>query len=85
VLSPTEVAALPHLEARRAFPEVPHLTRGKVRVTSTPFQVDGRPTGPSAGAPYRIGEHTRQVLGEVLGYGSARIEELARAGAIGLV
>jgi CoA:oxalate CoA-transferase len=84
VLSPTEVAALPHLEARRAFPEIPHPTRGKVRVTSTPFQVDGQPTGPSAGAPHRIGEHTRQVLAEVLGYDSARIEELARAGAIGV-
>ena len=52
-------------------------------MTSTPFQVDGQPTGPSAGAPHRIGEHTRQVLGEVLGYDSARIEELAKAGAIG--
>jgi len=45
-LSPTEVAALPHLQARNAFPEIPHPTRGKVRVTSTPFQVDGQPTGP---------------------------------------
>jgi crotonobetainyl-CoA:carnitine CoA-transferase CaiB-like acyl-CoA transferase len=85
VLSPTEVVAHPHLDARRAFPEVPHPARGTVRVTSTPFQVDGRPTGPAAGAPYRIGEHTRQVLGEILGYDTARIEELAKAGAIGLV
>jgi crotonobetainyl-CoA:carnitine CoA-transferase CaiB-like acyl-CoA transferase len=46
--------------------------------------VDGKPTGPSAGAPYRIGEHTRQVLGEMLGYNAARIEELAKAGAIAL-
>ena len=85
VLSPIEVAAHPHLEARRAFPEVPHPARGKVRVTATPFQVDGQPTAPVAGAPYRIGEHTRQVLGEVLGYATSRIDELARAGVIGLV
>jgi crotonobetainyl-CoA:carnitine CoA-transferase CaiB-like acyl-CoA transferase len=85
VLSPPEVAAHPHLDARRAFPEVPHCGRGKVRVTSTPFQVDGQPTGPAAGAPYRIGEHTRQVLGEILGYDTARIDDLARAGAVGLV
>jgi crotonobetainyl-CoA:carnitine CoA-transferase CaiB-like acyl-CoA transferase len=85
VLSPLEVVAHPHLEARRAFPEIPHPSRGKVRVTTTPFQVDGRPTGPAIGAPYRIGEHTRQVLREVLGYETATIDELGRAGAIGLV
>jgi CoA:oxalate CoA-transferase len=84
VLSPHEVIAHPHLEARRAFPEIPHPARGKVRVTGTPFQVDGQPTGPSAAAPYRIGEHTREVLRDVLGYETSRIEELAKAGAIGL-
>jgi crotonobetainyl-CoA:carnitine CoA-transferase CaiB-like acyl-CoA transferase len=48
-----------------------------VRVTATPFHVDGAPLAPSAGAPYRIGEHTRRVLGDVLGYPPARIDELA--------
>ena len=85
VLSPSEVVAHPHLQARRAFPEIPHPTRGKVRVTGTPFQVDGQPTGPTAGAPYRIGEHTRQVLRDMLGYETTKIDELASAGAIGLV
>jgi CoA:oxalate CoA-transferase len=77
VLSPPEVAALPHLDGRRAFPEVPHAGRGKVRVTATPFHVDGQPVSPAGGAPHRIGEHTRQVLSEVLGYAPARIEALA--------
>jgi glutaryl-CoA transferase len=85
VLSPLEVAGHPHLEARQAFPEVPHPSRGKVRVTGAPFQVDGRPTGPAAGAPYRSGENTRQVLRDVLGYETSTIEELAKVGAIGLV
>jgi crotonobetainyl-CoA:carnitine CoA-transferase CaiB-like acyl-CoA transferase len=85
VLSPLEVVAHPHLESRRAFPDVPHPVRGTVRVTSTPFQVDGRPTGPAAGAPYRIGEHTRQVLRDVLGYAPATIDDLARAGVVGVV
>jgi CoA:oxalate CoA-transferase len=85
VLSPTEVAAHPHLDARRAFPEVAHPTRGKVRVTSTPFPVLGRPSGRGAGAPYRIGEHTRQVLHDALGYDTAKIDDLARAGVVGVV
>ena len=84
VLSPVEVMALPHLEARTAFPEVPHPARGKIRVTAVPFHVDGHPSPPAAGAPYRIGEHTRHVLGGLLGYSAARIEELAKAGAIGV-
>jgi crotonobetainyl-CoA:carnitine CoA-transferase CaiB-like acyl-CoA transferase len=79
VLSPPEVAAHPHLDARGAFPEVPHRTRGKVRVTATPFHVDGRPTAPAGGAPYCIGEHTRAVLRDLLGYAPARIDELAAA------
>jgi crotonobetainyl-CoA:carnitine CoA-transferase CaiB-like acyl-CoA transferase len=82
VLSPEEVAAHPHLEARGAFPSVPHASRGSVRVTATPFQVDGRPTVPGGPAPYRVGEHTRQVLAEVLGYPRERIAELEKLGAV---
>ncbi|HEU5323755.1 MAG TPA: CoA transferase, partial [Methylomirabilota bacterium] len=47
VLSPAEVAGLPHLAARGAFPAVKHPPRGSVRVTATPFQADGRPTEPA--------------------------------------
>ena len=82
VLSPLEVAAHPHLDARGAFPEVPHPARGKVRVTATPFHVDGRPSAPAAGAPYRIGEHTHRVLAGLLGYPREKIADLEAAGAI---
>jgi CoA:oxalate CoA-transferase len=81
-LTPEEVVAHPHLEARGAFPSVPHPARGSVRVTAIPIQVDGRPSVPAGPSPYRVGEHTRQVLTDVLGYAPARIEELERAGAI---
>jgi CoA:oxalate CoA-transferase len=79
VLSPEEVAAHPHLEARRAFPDVPHPVRGRVRVTAVPFQLDGEAIGPRGGAPYRPGEDTRQVLGELLGYAPDRIDALLGA------
>jgi crotonobetainyl-CoA:carnitine CoA-transferase CaiB-like acyl-CoA transferase len=61
---------------------VPHPARGTVRVTATPFHVDGAPTVPRGPAPYRVGEHTRQVLTQVLDYAPARIEELERLGAV---
>jgi crotonobetainyl-CoA:carnitine CoA-transferase CaiB-like acyl-CoA transferase len=51
-------------------------------VTATPFQVDGRPSVPGGPAPYRVGEHTREVLRDVLGYDPVRIETLEREGAV---
>jgi len=40
---------------------------------------------PAGAAPYRAGEHTRTVLTDVLGYPGGKIDELASAGAIGVV
>jgi crotonobetainyl-CoA:carnitine CoA-transferase CaiB-like acyl-CoA transferase len=80
MLSPEEVVVHPHLAARQAFPAVEHPTHGPVRVTATPFQVDGAPVAPAGPAPYRVGEHTRAVLAEVLGYDEARVAQLLASG-----
>ena len=82
VLSPHEVIAHPHMASRQAFPEIAHPGRGTARVTAAPFHVDGTPLAPAGPAPWRIGEHTREVLTSVLGYTPARVDELRRAGAI---
>jgi crotonobetainyl-CoA:carnitine CoA-transferase CaiB-like acyl-CoA transferase len=82
VLWPAEVVAAPHLEARKAFPSVAHPTHGAVRVTASPFHVDGQPIVPAGPAPYRPGEDTRAVLADVLGYEHDRIAELALRGAV---
>ena len=82
VAPPSEVVKESHLAEREAFPEIPHPGCGRVRVTATPFHLDGRPIAPRGPAPYRAGEHTREVLGQVLGYPAERIEELLRHGAI---
>jgi len=81
VLTPAEVVALPHLAAREFFSTVPHAGRGEVRIPRSPFQLDGRPLSPQGGAPYRVGEHTRRVLEEFLGYDRARVDELVAQGA----
>lgn len=82
VLTPTEVAAHPHLTEREAFPEVDHPFCGKVRVTNTPFKLLSGPIGPAAAAPYRPGEDSVRILAELLGYASEQVEELIRAGAV---
>jgi crotonobetainyl-CoA:carnitine CoA-transferase CaiB-like acyl-CoA transferase len=82
VLRPAEVVASPHLAERQFFPTVSHPARGDVRVTASPYHLDGAPMHPQGGAPYRVGEHTRKVLAEI-DYSTDRIDELQRAGVIG--
>jgi crotonobetainyl-CoA:carnitine CoA-transferase CaiB-like acyl-CoA transferase len=83
MLSPEEVIEHPHLQARAAFPSVQHPVHGPVRVTATPFQLDNGPVHPAGPAPHRVGEHTREVLGEVLGYSAEKVEALTRERVIG--
>src|SRR5262245_36199033 len=85
VLRPAEVVASPHLAERQFFPTVPHPGRGSVRVTASPYRLDGEPVHPRTGAPYRVGEHTRSVLGELLGYPAERVEALHNAGVVSAV
>jgi crotonobetainyl-CoA:carnitine CoA-transferase CaiB-like acyl-CoA transferase len=78
MLTPEEVIVHPHLVYRGAFPTVPHPVAGTARVTATPFQLDGRPVVPSGPVPYRIGQHTREVLVEWLGVSEERLGQLAQ-------
>ena len=82
VLRPAELIAEPHLTERAFFPTVPHPTRGAVRVTATPYHLDGEPVHPQGPAAYRVGEHTRDVLARLLGYDAGRIADLLAAGVI---
>jgi crotonobetainyl-CoA:carnitine CoA-transferase CaiB-like acyl-CoA transferase len=82
VLRPAEVVASPHLAERQFFPSIPHPARGEVRVTASPYHLDGAPMHPPHAAPYRVGEHTRKILAEI-DYSRDRIDALQRAGVIG--
>ena len=82
MLRPAEVVAAPHLAERQFFPAVPHPARGDVRVTASPYHLDGAPVHPRGPSPHRVGEHTRKVLGE-LNYSTDRIDELRQRGVIG--
>ncbi|MBI2528760.1 MAG: CoA transferase [Candidatus Rokubacteria bacterium] len=82
VLRPAEVIAEPHLSERQFFPTVTHPARGAVRVTASPFHLDGVPVHPRGPAAYRVGEHTRAVLGDLLGYPAERIDQLRRSGVV---
>ena len=76
MLSPEELIAHPHMAARSAFPEIGHPQRGSVRVIALPFHVDQKPVAPGGPAPYRVGQHTREVLTGFLGYSAERVKVL---------
>jgi crotonobetainyl-CoA:carnitine CoA-transferase CaiB-like acyl-CoA transferase len=82
VLRPAEVIATEHLAVRNFFPVLPHAARPDLRVTASPYHLDGRPTHPRAPAAYHVGQHTRRVLRDLLGYKDERIAELIAAGVV---
>lgn len=82
MLNPEEIVDHPHMTARNAFPEVAHPVTGSARVTATPFQLDGEPVVPAGPVPYRIGEHTSEVLMSRLGYSKERVQAMIADGVI---
>ena len=53
-----------------------------MKVTSSPYWIDGAPVSASRFCAVPIGEHTRAVLAERLGYSVAQIDSLAHAGIV---
>ena len=71
----------PQVKFRGTIVEVNHKTAGKVRMPGFPLKFEKTPGIIKMGAPL-LGEHTAQVLKELLGYNDLQIEELAKAGTI---
>ena len=72
VLNFDEVVAHPQSQFRNMFPTLQHPTAGEHRVTGPPVKLAEMPAAP---APL-LGQHTRAVLGELLGLDEARLGEL---------
>ena len=81
VLNFEEVAAHPQAEVREMFPVIEHPTAGPQRITGTPIKLSETPGSPGAAAP-RLGEHTAEVLKELLAMDSETIHGLESAGVI---
>ena len=66
----------PHVRSRGLRVEVPHPLAGSVPVVASPMRLSRTPV--RHGTPPLLGEHTREVLGDVLGMSEAEIEALRR-------
>ena len=72
----------PEVRERHRLSQIPHPTAGWVPNIETPLRMELTPVVDPVAAPL-LGEHTRAVLSEMLGYDDARIAALTRAGAFG--
>ncbi len=66
----------PHVQGRGLRVEVPHPLAGSVPVVASPMRLSRTPV--HHGTPPLLGEHTAEVLRDVLGVGEAEIEALRR-------
>jgi glutaryl-CoA transferase len=66
----------PHVQRRGLRVEVPHPLAGSIPVVASPIRLSRTPV--RHGTPPLLGEHTREVLGSVLGMGEAEIEALRK-------
>jgi crotonobetainyl-CoA:carnitine CoA-transferase CaiB-like acyl-CoA transferase len=69
---------------RRRFTEIPHPKAGTVPNMESPLHLSLTPAVDPVAAPL-LGQHTREVLHDTLGYDDARIAALAEAGVFGKV
>ncbi|MCY4439523.1 MAG: CoA transferase, partial [Deltaproteobacteria bacterium] len=79
IMSTKDLAGDEHVKLREMMVEVDHPERGNwynvgcpIKLSDSPVEIERSPL---------LGEHTDEVLSEVLGYGTDEIAELRRAGA----
>jgi len=77
-----QVAEHPQVKARGALVEFNHPQAGNVRAVGTPVRLSKTPGAMRTPAPL-LGEHTHEVLREVLGMNAEEIAALGAAGVIG--
>lgn len=76
-----EVFADPHVQQRGMVTEWDHPLAGPLRLVSSPMKLGGTPVRADLPPPL-LGQHTREVLGEVLGWSADRIDGLKQQGVI---
>ena len=83
ILSMKEIAADEALRATGTIVEVDHPTRGRYLSVGNPIKLSASPTEVER-SPL-LGEHTAEILRDVLRYSDDEIAEISGSGAIGAV
>jgi CoA:oxalate CoA-transferase len=78
-----DVVEDPHVKARNMFVEVDHLKAGKLKLINFPVKFSESQPEVRNASPV-IGQDSKEVLMDVLGYSEERVTELVRAGVTSL-
>lgn len=78
----SQVVEHPQVKARGSLVDVMHPRLGKVRVAGPAARLSATPARVRTASPL-LGQHTREVLSEVLGMTTQEIDELQASGALG--
>ena len=81
ILSMKELAEEPSLRETGTIVEVDHPTRGKYLTVGNPVKLSDSPSDVTR-SPL-LGEHTEEILSQVLGYSDEELERIRASGAIG--
>jgi len=73
----------PHIAARHMLVTVDDPVAGPRKYARSPLHLSAAPEIPTEPAP-QLGEHSRAIVGELLGYGEAELERLLEQGVIGI-
>jgi formyl-CoA transferase/CoA:oxalate CoA-transferase len=73
----------PQVKARKSLREVEHPSVGKVRVVGSPVRLSKTPAKTPTSSPIH-GQHTREVLQDVLGLSTSEVDRLAASGVVGI-
>jgi crotonobetainyl-CoA:carnitine CoA-transferase CaiB-like acyl-CoA transferase len=76
-----DLVADPHVAATGAIVDVPHPDGGTFRMPAIPMRLSETSPSIRSGPPL-LGQHTDEVLGELLGYPRERLDQLRSTGAI---
>ena len=70
-----ETSSMPQVAAREMLPEIEHKTFGPTPLANTPIKMSRTPGGIKGTAP-DMGEHSREVLSELLGMNEGQLADL---------
>jgi formyl-CoA transferase len=80
ILDTSDIIDDAHLRVREMIVEVPHSQRGTFKTVGSPLKLSDSPVEirPSP----LLGEHTAEILREVMGYDTAKVEQLHQEGVV---
>jgi len=80
ILDTSDIIDGAHLQVREMIVDVPHLQRGTFKTVGSPLKLSDSPVEITPSPLF--GEHTEEVLREVMGYDKEKVDQLRKEGVV---